>query len=395
MNKGLLSLAFGAFCFGMSEFLMMSLLPDIAKSLNTAVGETGHLISSYALGVCVGGPLMVICSCGHRMKSVLIALMLIMVSGSILMAVSPNYTTALFARFLNGLPHGAFFGGAAIVANRLAKTGKETSALATVMMGMTTANLLGVPVGNLIGHLFSWRIVFLFNALTGILTIIMLKLCLPEQEPLPHAKIETLFSFLKRPIPWMLIIVTTLGNAGVFCWFSYINPFMIEYAGFSENTMPLLMLLVGASMCLGNYVGGRLSDHFTPGVVASYIQLVIMVALVALFLAGKGNNHVLTIIGMCVCTGGFFAYSAPMSQLLLKHSYGSPMMGGALAQLAFNLGNAIGALYGGWPIDNGIGIEYITLIGCVITSFAAIVFNFYPRYRYRIAMVVTKVKEKL
>lgn len=395
MKKGLCTLALGAFCFGMSEFIMMSILPDIAASLNLSIATTGHLISAYALGVCAGAPLMVIVARNYPLKSILSILIIMMITGSALMAVSVNYPMALCARFLTGLPHGSFFGVGAIVANRLAKSGKGTSAIAMMMMGMTIANLAGVPLGNYIGHICSWRLIFIFNALCGGLTVWAIHSWLPTLAALPKTTIKSLFKFLTYPTPWLLIIATVLGNGGVFCWYSYISPFMTEISGFSAEVMPLLMLLTGGSMCVGNYLGGYLSDKFTPGIVAAYIQGVLATVLLLLFICA--SNSILSIILMCICTAGFFASSAPMPQLMLHYSRGSEMMGGALAQLAFNLGNALGAYAGGVSIEQG-SIVSIAFIGSVITLSGAMLlvsFNYYPQHKYKVVLILSKITRRI
>lgn len=395
MKKGIFTLALGAFCFGMSEFIMMSILPDAASSLGLSISTAGHLISAYALGVCCGAPLVVVVARNYPLKTILGALILLMISGSLLMAASVNYPMALCARFLNGLPHGAFFGVGAIVANRLATNGKGTSAIAMMMMGMTLANLAGVPLGNFIGQQFSWRLIFVFNALCGAATIWAIRYWIPALEGLPRMTVKQLFGFLAHPVSWLLIGATVLGNGGVFCWYSYINPYLTEASGFPVEWMPLFMLLTGGSMCVGNYLGGSLADRFTPGIVTASIQGVLTVILLSLFFFA--HHSLLAVVLMCVCTAGFFAMSAPMQQLMLQYSRGSEMMGGALAQLAFNLGNAVGAYAGGLSIAQGHPIESTALIGTAFTlcgAGALAFFNYYPPHKQAILLTLSRITRK-
>lgn len=369
MNKGLYALAAGTFGLGIVEYVMMGILPDMANGLNISITQAGHLISAYALGVCAGAPLIAIFAKNRPLRQILLGLMILFITGSLLTAVSVDYWMALTARFINGLPHGSFFGVGVIVANRMAKEGKGTSAVATMVMGMTIANLLGVPLCNLIGHHLSWRIIFAFASVWGLLTVLLIVLWIPEQAPLPKTTLKGMFRFLGKPQPWLLLMATVLGNGGIFCWYSYINPLLTDVAGFSVGIIPFFMLLAGASMCIGNYLGGKLSDRYSPAVVAMYTQGVIFVSLALIFLFA--SNGAVSILLMCVATACLFAVSSPQQQLLLQYSPGGEMMGGAMVQLAFNLGNAVGAYFGGIPIDKGIGVEYASLVGATL-AFAGV-----------------------
>ncbi len=372
MKKGLYALSFGTFGLGIAEFIMMSILPDVAVGFNISLSEAGHLISAYALGVCVGAPLVVVVARSWPLRIILLALIGLFVAGNLLMALSTDYWMGLCARFVSGLPHGAYFGVGSIVASRLAEKGKSTSAVAIMIMGMTVANLFGVPAGNFLGHFLSWRLVFVIAALWGGVTIWFIRRWVPVLPALPATNLKGQFRFLRRPEPWMLIAATMLGNGGAFCWYSYVNPLMTEVSGFSIGTMPVLMLLAGASMCVGNYLGGRLSDRFTPGIVAMSMQFLMFASLLLIyFFASYGF---LSALLMCVCTGCLFAVSSPQQLLLLQYSPGGEMMGGAMVQLAFNLGNAVGAYFGGLSIEHGAGLESTALIGSFFALLGTTVF---------------------
>ena len=369
MKKGLYALSFGTFGLGIAEFIMMSILPDVAAGFDISLSEAGHLISAYALGVCVGAPLVVVVARSWPLRTILLALVGLFVAGNLLMALSADYWMGLCARFVSGLPHGAYFGVGSIVASRLAEKGKSTSAVAIMIMGMTIANLFGVPAGNFLGHFLSWRLVFVIAALWGGVTIWFIRRWVPV---LPATNLKGQFRFLRRPEPWMLIAATMLGNGGAFCWYSYVNPLMTEVSGFSVGTMPVLMLLAGASMCVGNYLGGHLSDRFTPGIVAMSMQFLMFASLLLIyFFASYGF---LSALLMCVCTGCLFAVSSPQQLLLLQYSPGGEMMGGAMVQLAFNLGNAVGAYFGGLSIEHGAGLESTALIGSFFALLGTTVF---------------------
>lgn len=381
MKKGLYALAAGTFGLGIVEFVMMGILPHVAKGLSISITQAGHLISAYAIGVCFGAPLVAIFAKNLPLRKILIILMTVFTLGAILMVASIDYNMALCARFISGLPHGAFFGVGVIVANRLTEKGKAISSVATMVMGMTFANLIGVPLCNVIGQ-YSWRLVFVFAALWGIITIFLILRWIPVLSPLPKTNIKGMFRFLSKPQPWLLLLATTLGNGGIFCWYSYINPLLTTVSGFNENLIPLFMLLAGASMCIGNYLGGKLSDKYSPEIVAMYTQSLIFITLTSIFFFA--TNGVASIALMCVATGCLFAVSSPQQQLLLEYSPGGEMMGGAMVQLAFNLGNAVGAYFGGIPIDKGIGVQYSSIIGAgfAFVGMAALIY-FYRKYQYR------------
>lgn len=372
MKKGLYALSFGTFGLGIAEFIMMSILPDVAAGFDISLSEAGHLISAYALGVCVGAPLVVVVARSWPLRTILLALVGLFVVGNLLMALSADYWMGLCVRVVSGLPHGAYFGVGSIVASRLAEKGKSTSAVAIMIMGMTIANLFGVPAGNFLGHFLSWRLVFVIAALWGGVTIWFIRRWVPVLPALPATNLKGQFRFLRRPEPWMLIAATMLGNGGAFCWYSYVNPLMTEVSGFSVGTMPVLMLLAGVSMCVGNYLGGHLSDRFTPGIVAMSMQFLMFASLLLIyFFASYGF---LSALLMCVCTGCLFAVSSPQQLLLLQYSPGGEMMGGAMVQLAFNLGNAVGAYFGGLSIEHGAGLESTALIGSFFALLGTTVF---------------------
>lgn len=378
-NKGLYALAFGTFGLGIAEFSMMSILPDVADDFGVSIAEAGHLISAYAIGVCVGAPLTVFITRGWKLRSVPIFLMAIQMAGNLLMAVSPQYHVALVARFISGLPHGAFFGAGSIIANSLAEKGKSTSAVAIMIMGMTIANLAGVPMGSMIGHLLSWRLIFAFAAVCGCATICALRSWVPELPALPKGSMSGQFRFLRRREPWLLIMATMLGNGGVFCWYSYINPLLTQVSGFPTESVTLLVVLAGFGMVVGNLLGGRLSDIYTPGRVAAYTQLLLFMALLAIFFAAPVGW--LTVLLMCLCTAGLFAVSSPQQISIIHFAKGGELLGAACVQVAFNLGNAIGAFLGGLPLEAGLDYRYPALIGAPLALVGFVLLTlFYKKY---------------
>ena len=361
LNKGLYALAFGTLGFGITEYVMMGILPDIAADLAISIPQAGHLISVYALGVCIGAPLAVLVSRGRGLRTILVGLICIQLLGGIITTLAPNYYVALASRFISGLPHGAFFGVGSIVAERLADKNHSTTAVSIMVMGMTVANLLGVPLGTLLGETLSWRVIFAFSTLWSVLTIFFIFRWIPVLPALPDKGVKAQFAFLAKPEPWLILAVTMAGNGGIFCYYSYVSPMMTGVAGFPTEAMTLIMVLCGGGMCLGNYLGGRLSDRYSPTRVILTTQLMMFSALVILyFVAGIKLPALLMTV---LCCAGLFAVSSPQQHLIINHAPGGEMMGGAMIQIAFNLGNALGAYFGGLPIDSGAGVRYSALIG--------------------------------
>ena len=361
LNKGLYALAFGTLGFGITEYVMMGILPDIAADLAISIPQAGHLISVYALGVCIGAPLAVLVSRGRGLRTILVGLICIQLLGGIITTLAPNYYVALASRFISGLPHGAFFGVGSIVAERLADKNHSTTAVSIMVMGMTVANLLGVPLGTLLGETLSWRVIFAFSTLWSALTIFFIFRWIPVLPALPDKGVKAQFAFLAKPEPWLILAVTMAGNGGIFCYYSYVSPMMTGVAGFPGDAMTLIMVLCGGGMCLGNYLGGRLSDKYSPTRVILTTQLMMFSALVILyFVAGIKLPALLMTV---LCCAGLFAVSSPQQHLIINHAPGGEMMGGAMIQIAFNLGNALGAYFGGLPIDSGAGVRYSALIG--------------------------------
>lgn len=376
--KSLLSLSLGTFALGMAEFSMMGILPDVAVSLNISIAQAGHFIAAYAIGVCCGAWLLVL---SYRLppKTILLSLSALIAIGNILAALSPGYITLMVARFISGLPHGAYFGIGSIVATKLAPPGRSAQAVALMIAGMTVANLIGVPVGTWLSLHLSWRLVFTLVALVAIILVFTLRHFIPQMDRLPDTGILGQFRFLKSAAPWLILAATMFGNGGIFCWFSYISPLLTQVSGFSGNQVSLLMVLAGAGMVAGNWCGGRLADRYTPGQVAAGLQGLAAAALLLIFLFA--SNSWLSAILMCVCTFCLFAVSAPQQLLLLRHSPGGALLGAASVQMAFNLGNAIGSYNGGLAISHHWGYQYPALLGVPLTLIGcACLLWFHRRY---------------
>ena len=376
----LLPLALGTFGLGLTEFVMMGILPDTALAMKVSIPQAGSFISMYALGVVAGAVLLVVIARTKPLKTILLWLMSIFTIANLATAFVGNYHLFCAIRFIAGLPHGAFFGVGAISAGRLCEHGRENQAVATMVAGMTVANLLGIPFGTFISHNLSWRLTFLLIGLFGFVIVYSIIKLRPYLKPLPDNGFRGQFNFLKSIGPWLLIIAVIMGNGGIFCWYSYINPLLVKVSGIMPKYVSIVMVLAGAGMCIGNFLGGKLSDKFSPALVAGMTQLTACIALLLIFFFA--SNPIASIILMCVCTGCLFAVSAPQQVLLIENARGGEMLGASFSQISFNLGNAIGAFVGALPVKYGLGYQYTAIPGAFFAFIGFVMlFYFYRKYQ--------------
>lgn len=366
MKKALIALAFGTFGLGIAEYVMMGILPFVAGDFRVSIPQAGHLISAYALGVCAGAPIVAVFARKWPLKRILYLLVLVMIAASFAMALCTRFEWMLVFRFLAGLPHGAYFGVGSIVADRLSREGNATFAVAVMCSGMTVANLVGIPLGTFLTGIFSWRLVFGFSGIWNIVTLVVVARWIPKMDALPDSGLKREFSFLKNLAPWLLIFATMLGNAGVFCFYSYVSPTLTQLAGVPVSWLSGMMVLSGAGMVIGNLSGGKLSDRFGMGRTCRGLEIAICVCLVLIFLTAHLAWCLIPLMFL-VC-GCLFAISSPQQLLLLRFSEGGELMGGAMVQLALNLGNAVGAWLGGLPIEESspVTYRYSAAIGAVL-----------------------------
>ena len=377
----LLPLALGTFGLGLTEFVMMGILPDTALAMKVSIPQAGSFISMYALGVVAGAVLLVVIARTKPLKTILLWLMSIFTIANLATAFVGNYHLFCAIRFIAGLPHGAFFGVGAISAGRLCEHGRENQAVATMVAGMTVANLLGIPFGTFISHNLSWRLTFLLIGLFGFVIVYSIIKLIPYLKPLPDNGFRGQFNFLKSIGPWLLIIAVIMGNGGIFCWYSYINLLLVKVSGIMPKYVSIVMVLAGAGMCIGNFLGGKLSDKFSPALVAGMTQLTACIALLLIFFFA--SNPIASIILMCVCTGCLFAVSAPQQVLLIENARGGEMLGASFSQISFNLGNAIGAFVGALPVKYGLGYQYTAIPGAFFAFIGFVMlFYFYRKYQY-------------
>lgn len=361
MKKSLLSLSLGGLTIGITEFVMMGILPDIASDLNVSIPVAGYLISAYALGVVIGAPLLVIIARNYPPKKTLLILAAMLAFFNALSIVVPSYGFLFLTRLLSGLPHGAFFGVGAVVASRLAEKGKEAQAISIMFAGLTIANLAGVPIGTYIGHHFSWRYTFILIAIFGIITFFSLYFWMPKVELNEKVSIKDQMQFFKKVEAWLVILITAIGVGGLFCWISYIAPLLTDISGFDAADVPYIMILAGAGMVVGNVVGGKLADQFSPEKTLIVLLLLMAFDLAMVFFFSSYSYVSLLLV---FCTGCIsFALIAPIQMLMIQIAVGAEMIASAAIQAAFNIGNALGAFLGGLPLIAGFSYASPNLVG--------------------------------
>jgi DHA1 family arabinose polymer transporter-like MFS transporter len=351
IKKSLLPLALGGFGIGMTEFVMMGILPDIAGGLHISIPQAGYLISAYALGVVVGAPTLVGLLARRAPKHVLIAFMLMFAAFNGLSAFSPNFHVMMLCRFMAGLPHGAFFGVGAVVASRLADEGKAAAAVATMFAGLTIANVLGVPLGTWLGHNMSWRLVFLIVAGIGLVTALSLHKLVPFFEAEKAGNFVDDLKIFRKSALWLALAITSIGTGGFFAWFSYIAPLLTDVSRFSPGSIPLIMTVVGVGMTVGVLVGGRLADRVNP-IRAVVILLASMVALLFMNALLAASQPVMLVLAFLTGANAL-AMGPPIQMLLIGHAKEAEMLVSSLGQSGFNIGNATGAFLGGIPLTLG------------------------------------------
>jgi len=364
MKKSLFPLLLGGLGIGTTEFVMMGLLPDIAANLHTSIPEAGHLISAYALGVVVGAPLLVIISSNYPPKKVLIGLMIIFTVFNAFSAFAPTHFTLLLARFFAGLPHGAFFGVGAVVASRLAEKGKQAQAISMMFAGLTIANLATVPLGAWVGHHLLWRYTFGIVGFIGLITLLFLWLWMPALPVERTGNARSELRLFKSAEAWLVILITAIGTGGLFAWISYIAPLMTQVSHFSADSVSYILVLAGFGMVVGNIIGGKMADRFSPVIACTWL-LVAMAATLLLIYLFSGIQ--LVSLALTFVAGALsIALASPIQILMIKTSKGAEMLGAAVTQAAFNIGNALGAFFGGLPIIAGMGYNSPSLIGMVM-----------------------------
>ena len=361
IDNRIIPLAIAGLGIGTTEFTIMGLLPDLAKSLAISIPEAGRLISAYAFGVVIGAPILIGYSVKFPPKKVLLALMVLFTFFNGLSALMPDYFSMMVVRFLSGLPHGAFFGVGTVVASRMGGKGKEAFYISLMFTGLTLANLAMVPLVTYIGHVYHWRYYFAIVAVIGLFALLFIKLWLPEMESNQDAYFKDEIKFLQTKQAWLVLAITAIGFGGLFTWFSYITSLMTIVSGVKTDQMAYVMILAGAGMVVGNLVGGYISDRMSPEKTCILFLSLMMTALCSVFFFSE--NKIISLVLTFVCGALSMSVSAPINIMMMKAAPKSEMMAAAFMQAAFNIANAMGAFLGGIPLEYDLPYNYPSLVG--------------------------------
>ncbi|SED51591.1 MFS transporter [Ruania alba] len=369
LSLALLAMAIGGFTIGTTEFASMGLLPQIAVGLAVTVPEAGHLISAYALGVVVGAPMIVVAAARLERKRLLVLLACAIALGNALSAVAPGFASMTAARFLAGLPHGAYFGVAALIAATLAGPARRGRAVSLVMLGLTIATMVGVPLATILGQLVGWRSTYGFVVLTALVTVVAVWRWVPAlPRPGVAASARSELRAFRHGQVWFALGIGAVGFGGMFAVYSYIGEIVPEVFGLSMAGVPVALAVFGIGMTVGNLVAGRLSDWNVMGTVV--LGLIGMAALLAVFaLTAEMLTDEVPVVGMVglFLIASISQFLGPSLQTrLLDASPDAPSLAAALHHSALNIGNATGAWIGGAVIAAGFGYLAPAWAGAVL-----------------------------
>ncbi|MGP2972126.1 MFS transporter [Serratia nematodiphila] len=376
INFPLLALAVGAFGIGTTEFSPMGLLPTIAKGVDVSIPMAGMLISAYAVGVMVGAPLMTLLLSHRARRSALIFLMAIFTLGNVLSAVAPDYTTLMLSRIITSLNHGAFFGLGSVVAASVVPKEKQASAVATMFMGLTIANIGGVPAATWLGETIGWRMSFLATAGLGVIAMLGLWLSLPQGSAGARPDVKRELSVLVRPQVLSALLTTVLGAGAMFTLYTYISPVLQHITDATPLFVTSMLVLIGVGFSIGNYLGGKFADRSESATLKGFLLLLVVIMLVIPFLA---RSEIGAAVSMVIWGAATFAVVPPLQMRVMRVASEAPGLSSSVNIGAFNLGNALGAAAGGAVVSAGLGYSFVPVMGAIIAGLALLLVLFTHR----------------
>ncbi|QDG87877.1 MFS transporter [Pseudarthrobacter sp. NIBRBAC000502770] len=363
VGMAIFALAMGGVGIGVTEFTMMGLLKEVEQGLGISTPEAGHLISAYALGVVVGAPLLAAVGAKLPRKSLALGLLLFFTVANLTSFMAPDYGSMLVSRFAAGLPHGAFFGVAAVIAASLVPPTRRGWAISMVMAGLSVSNVVGVPFATWLGQTFGWRLLFVLVGAIGLVALLMVWKFVPFQAAHPDASIRRELGALKRLQVWLALLVGIVGFGGFFATYTYIAHTMTAVAGIPPGLLPLVVALYGLGMVAGNIVGGRLADKSVMGTLHRVLPA-IAVALVVYAVAAHWPWSAMVMVFVVGASGSMLIPA--LQTRLLDASPDAPSLASSLNHAALNVANALGAFLGGLVIALGWGFVAPALVGAVL-----------------------------
>ncbi|MER7463625.1 MFS transporter [Streptomyces sp. NPDC097981] len=369
MPLALLALAIGAFGIGTTEFVITGLLPEVAADYGVSIPTAGFLVTGYALGVVLGAPLMTVLGTRVPRKRMLMLLMGLFIAGNVLSALAPAFGVMLAGRVVASLAHGAFFGIGSVVAAGLVAPERKAGAIAMMFTGLTVANVVGVPLGTLVGQTLGWRVTFLIVAALGVLGLAGIARLVPELPRPAGVRIRHELAAFRNVQVLLAMAMTVLGFGGVFAAITYITPMTTHVAGFAGTSVTWLLVLFGLGMVAGNLIGGRFADRaLMPMLYVSLGALAIVLAVFTLTAHSKAGTAVTVVL-----IGALgFATVPPLQKRVLDQAAGAPTLASAVNIGAFNLGNALAAWLGGLVIAAGLGWTAPNWVGAAMASSALV-----------------------
>jgi DHA1 family inner membrane transport protein len=366
-----LALAIGGFGIGTGEFVMMGLLPNVAGNFGISIPRAGHVISAYALGVVVGAPLIAVIAARWPRHRLLLALMAFFAFGNFTSALAPTYASLIAVRFLAGLPHGAYFGVASLVAASLVPANERARAIGRMMLGLTGATLAGVPLATWIGQTFGWRAAYALVGAIGMLTCVLISRCVPRAGPVEGASPARELSALSRKQVWLTLGIGSVGFGGLFCVYSYITPTLTQVAGLPVRYVPFVLAVFGGGMILGNLIGSWLADR---ALIRTIGALLIWNAVVlGSFSLAAPRAWMATVVVLLVGTG--VAIVPALQIRLMDVAEDAQTLAAALNHSAFNIANALGAWLGGIAIAGGLGWASTGWVGALLAVGGLLIFG--------------------
>lgn len=364
------SLAMGGFGIGTGEFAIMGLMPNVAQDFGITEPQVGHLISAYALGVVVGAPLLAVFGAQLFRKHLLIALMAFYAVGNFASAVAGSYETLMVSRFVAGLPHGAYFGVAALVAASLVPLNKRAKAVSFIMMGLALALLFGNPLATIMGQSLEWRYAFAFVALVATLTTVLVSVFLPlNRNEERHSSLSELRAF-NRPEIWYPLAIGSIGFAGMFCVFSYLAPTLLNVTQAEPLWIPAALFVFGLGGFFGNMLGGWLFDRFQ----FRSVGMILLWAAITLALFPLATGSIWSILIACFLVALMVAMGPALQTHLMDVAHGAQTLAAASHHAAFNLANALGPWLGGMAISAGMGWQVTGYVGSATAVGGLIIF---------------------
>ncbi|MBK0015348.1 MFS transporter [Kosakonia sp. S42] len=376
INFPLLALAIGAFGIGTTEFSPMGLLPVIAQGVGVSIPAAGMLISAYAIGVMVGAPLMTLLLSHRGRRNALIFLMAIFTVGNVLSAIAPDYATLMIARIITSLNHGAFFGLGSVVAASVVAKEKQASAVATMFMGLTIANIGGVPAATWVGETIGWRMSFMATAGLGVISMVSLFFSLPKGGAGARPNVRNELAVLMRPQVLTALLTTVLGAGAMFTLYTYISPVLRTLTDATPVFVTAMLVLIGVGFSIGNFLGGKLADRSVTGTLKGFLLLLIVIMLAIPLLA---RSEIGAAIAMVVWGAATFAVVPPLQMRVMRVAHEAPGLSSSVNIGAFNLGNALGAAAGGAVISGGLGYSFVPVMGAIIAGLGLLLVLFSGR----------------